>query len=98
MVKPRDGRDGRDGADGERGPAGKQGERGLRGEKGDAGADGVDAVLVPSMAQFFRDDVTRLTQRVDVRDLAGALLLTITPIRDDDDLMIAAQITPMETA
>jgi hypothetical protein len=88
---PRDGRDGLNGRDGSRGPRGPQGEPGLRGADG---LNGRDAVLVKAMAFFERDDETKLTLRIDVEDERGAPLLSIVPVRDGDNLMVAAQITP----
>jgi hypothetical protein len=88
---PRDGRDGVAGRDGSQGPRGDKGERG---EKGIDGADGRDLALVKAMAFFERDDETNLTVRVEVEDEAGTPLLSIIPIRDETNLMVAANIIP----
>jgi hypothetical protein len=86
---PRDGRDGLNGRDGSQG---RKGDRGERGERGTDGEDGRDAALVNATAFFVRDDETKLTLRLDVEDEAGAPLLSITPMRDGDGLMVAASI------
>lgn len=88
---PRDGRDGKDGRDGS---PGRKGDKGERGERGTDGSDGRDLALVPATAHFVRDEETKLTIRLDVLDDLGAMLLTITPMRDASDLMFAARITP----
>jgi len=88
---PRDGRDGRDGLNGARGP---KGERGADGQRGADGLNGRDATLVRAMAFFERDEVTKLTLRIDVEDETGAPLLSITPVRDGDNLIVAANIIP----
>jgi hypothetical protein len=89
--QPRDGRDGLNGRDGS---PGRKGERGDQGERGTNGLNGRDAVLVRATAFFARDEETKLTLRVDVEDEAGLPLLSIVPVRDDDNLMVAANIIP----
>lgn len=92
---PVDGEKGEPGPRGHQGKDGAPGPRGEPGPKGDAGADGLDAVIVPSIALFDRDEETRLTNFVQVAVKAtGELIATITPIRDGDGFMTAADIIP----
>lgn len=73
---------------------GEPGQRGPRGLKGADGGDGRDLALVPSDAIFERDEVTKYTERVTVVDDGGAVLLTLTPLRDADGFMTHARIQP----
>lgn len=87
----RSGKDGRDGIDGKDGAPGRDGKDGLRGPPGKDGEDGQDAIaLVPAVATFERDLLTRKTIRVLIlKDGKG---LQLTPERDSFGVMVSVQI------
>lgn len=92
--QPRDGRDGRDGVDGRDGIDGAPGLDGLDGlngkdgQDGKDGRDGHDRFDVSKYGVFHRDDITNLTERMEIfEEATNRLMATITPSRDGEGFM-----------